>query len=59
MTKELGKAITKDSIMSNEFFWKTVKPFLIRKGNILRNFIRNEIRDDLVRDEKQLFNETL
>ena len=58
MTKELGKAITKDSIMSNEFFWKTVKPFLIRKGNILRNFIRNEIRDDLVRDEKQLFNET-
>lgn len=59
MTKELGKAITKDSIMSNEFFWKTVKPFLIRKGNILRNFIRNEIRDDLVRDEKQLLNETL
>ena len=44
--------------MSNEFFWKTVKPFLIRKGNILRNFIRNEIRDDLVSDEKQLFNKT-
>ena len=58
MTKELGKAITKDSIMSNEFFWKTVKPFLIRKGNILRNFIRNEIRDDLVSDEEQLFNKT-
>ena len=41
------------------FFWKTVKPFLIRKGKILRDFIRNETRDDLVRDEKQLFNETL
>lgn len=59
MTKELSKAITKDSITSNEFFWKTVKPFLIRKGKILHNFIRNETRDDLVRDEKQLFNETL
>ena len=59
MIKELSKAITKDSIMSNEFFWKTVQPFLIRKGNILRNFIQNEIRDDLVRDQTQLFNETL
>ena len=45
--------------MSNEFFWKTLQPFLIRKGNILRNFIQNEIRDDLVRDQTQLFNETL
>ena len=58
MRKELSKAIAKDSIMPNEFFWKTVKPFLIRKGNILRNFIRNEIRDDLVSDEEQLFNKT-
>ena len=47
-------------MMSNKFFWKTVKPFLTRKGNFSSDFIRIEIKGDLVSDEKQiveLFNE--
>ena len=47
-------------MMSNKSFWKTVKPFLTRKGNFSSDFIRIEIKGDLVSDEKQmveLFNE--
>ena len=46
--------------MSNRTFWKTVKPFLTKKGCMTNDCISTEKDGDIVRDEKvlvELFNE--
>ena len=54
------KEATKSGVMSNQTFWKTVKPFLTNKGCMENACISIEKDGDIVRDEKvlvELFNE--
>ena len=54
------KETTKNGVMSNRTFWKTVKPFLTNKGCMTNDCINSEKDGDIVRDEKvlvELFNE--
>ena len=58
--RKFFKEATKNGVMSNRTFWKTVKPFLTNKGCMTNDCINTENDGDIVRDEKvfvELFNE--
>ena len=58
--RKFFKEATKNGVMSNRTFWKTVKPFLTNKGCMTNDCINTEKDGDIVRDEKvfvELFNE--
>ena len=58
--KSFFKEATKDGIMTNKKFWRTVKPFLTNNGRIYNDFICIEIEGNLICNEQELvelFNE--
>ena len=58
--RKFFKEATKNGVISNRTFWKTLKPFLINKGCITNDCINIEKDGDVIRDKKvlvKLFNE--
>ena len=58
--RDFFKEATKDGIMTNKNFWRTVKPFLTNNGCISNDFIGIENEGNLICNEQELaevFNE--
>ena len=58
--KDYFKEATKYGVMTNEEFWKNLKPFFTNKGCFSGDKIWIEVNDGLVSDEKilkEIFNE--
>ena len=49
--RKFFKEAIKSEVMSNRFFWKTVKPFLTIKGCMANHCISTEKDGDIARDE--------
>ena len=50
--RKFFKEATKNEVMSNRTFWKTVKPFLTNKGCMTNDCVNIEKDGDILRDKK-------